>query len=270
MTSGKSEAVIKVISIKLAWAIVVFGIFTGGCAVSEKTSSFDENGYSESTGDDEFDEFEEFEDEFSEKQITIADPLEPINRLMFNINDGLYFLVVKPVTNVYSYVTPKPVKSGIRRFFANLLTPIRFVSCHLQGKRRAADIELKRFLINSTFGLLGIGDPAKDQHGLEPPKPEDLGQTLATYGVGDGFYIVWPLLGPSTVRDSVGMLGGMFLNPVYYVDSTEAAVAITAVKLTNESSFHKGEYENFKADAVDPYVAMREIYLQYRRKQIKE
>jgi phospholipid-binding lipoprotein MlaA len=267
MTLRKSETVLKITGIKLAWAIVVFGVFTGGCAVSEKNLPSDVIEYSESSGDDEFDLLE---DEFTEQQIKIADPLEPINRLMFNINDGLYYLVVKPVTGVYTKITPKPVKIGIRNFFHNLTTPIRFICCHLQGKTAAADIELKRFLINSTFGLLGFGDPAKDQHGLEPPEKEDLGQTLATYGIGDGFYIVWPLLGPSTVRDSVGKIGGMFLNPVYYVESTGAAASIGAVGLTNESSFHADEYENFKADAVDPYVAMREIYIQYRRKQIKE
>ncbi len=263
----KKDAYFKMIGVKLCWAIVVLGVFAGGCAVGDKNSLIDDIEFSESTGDDDFDFLEE---EFSEKQIKIADPLEPFNRLMFNINDGLYFLVVKPVTGLYTEITPKPVKLGLRNFFNNLITPIRFVNCHLQGKTAAADIELKRFLINSSFGILGFGDPAKDQHGLKSPPKEDLGQTLATYGVGDGFYIVWPLLGPSTVRDSVGMVGGMFLNPVYYVESTEAAIAISAVKLTNESSFHLGEYEEFKSDAVDPYVALREIYIQYRHKQIKE
>jgi phospholipid-binding lipoprotein MlaA len=267
MTLQKPETLFKVISINLTWVIVILGIFTGGCAVSEKMQSTNIIESSESTGDDDFDLLE---DEFSDQQVTIADPLEPFNRLMFNVNDGLYYLVVEPVTGVYTAITPKPVKLGIRNFFDNLVTPIRFVNCHLQGKTDAADIELTRFLINSSFGILGFGDPAKDQHGLESPKPEDFGQTLATYGIGDGFYLVLPLLGPTTARDGIGKGAGMFLNPVYYLECANAAATITAVRVTNESSFHVGEYENFKADAVDPYVAMRDIYMQYRRKQIKE
>ncbi len=105
---------------------------------------------------------------------------------------------------------------------------------------------------------------------MELPKKEDLGQTLAVHGVKDGFYLVLPLLGPSTARDAVGRLGDMFLNPVFYVDPSEAAIGITAGDYTNKGSFHVGEYEAFKEAAIDPYAAMREVYLQYRMKQIEE
>jgi phospholipid-binding lipoprotein MlaA len=155
-------------------------------------------------------------------------------------------------------------------FFQNLTTPVRFVNCHLQGKKTVADVELKRFWVNTTAGVLGFGDPAKDRHNLAPPTKEDLGQTIATYGVGDGFYLVLPIFGPSTLRDSVGMVGDMFLNPVFYVEPTEAAIGISATRVTNETSFHIGEYEAFKADALDPYVAMRNVYIQYRAQKIKE
>ena len=178
--------------------------------------------------------------------------------------------MLKPVTQVYKNITPEPARIGISNFFYNLTTPIRFVNCHLQGKTATADMELNRFLINTTAGILGFGDPAKDQHGLEPPEAEDLGQTLATYSMDNGFYIVWPLLGPSTVRDSIGMVGGLFLNPVFYVEPTEAAISISAVKFTNKNSFYIGEYEVFKSAALDPYVAMREVYIQYRNEQIQE
>jgi phospholipid-binding lipoprotein MlaA len=217
-------------------------------------------------GDEEFDFLE---DELTEKMVEIDDPLEPWNRLMFNINDGLYFWVVKPVAEVYTNVAPEPVRIGINNFFQNLTTPVRFVNCLLQGKGDAAGTELDRFLINTTAGVLGFGDPARDQHGLEPVD-EDLGQTLALAGFENGFYVVWPLLGPSTVRDSVGKVGDMFLNPVFYVEHTETAISISAVRYTNESSFHIGEYEVFKSESVDPYVAMRDMYIQYRNKKIKE
>jgi phospholipid-binding lipoprotein MlaA len=86
----------------------------------------------------------------------------------------------------------------------------------------------------------------------------------------DGFYIVWPLFGPSNVRDSLGMAGDMFLNPVRYVEPWETSAGISAVRVTNEGSFHIGEYEDFKSAALEPYVAMREAYIQYRNKKIQE
>jgi phospholipid-binding lipoprotein MlaA len=157
----------------------------------------------------------------------------------------------------------------IGNFFKNLTTPARFVNCLFQGKGPEADRELRRFGINTTAGVLGFGDPAHDRWGLEPAQ-EDLGQTLAVYGFGDGFYVVWPLLGPSTLRDSVGMVGDAFLNPVRYVKPAETSIGISAVDATNKGSFHIGEYEVFKSAAVEPYVAMRGAYIQYRSKQIKE
>jgi phospholipid-binding lipoprotein MlaA len=214
-------------------------------------------------------DFDVLEKELEERFVRVADPLAPWNRLMFGVNDTLYFWVVKPVAQTYKAVAPEPARVGIRNFFDNLGAPAHYVNCLLQGKNEAADTELRRFAINTTVGILGFGDPALDQFGLKPVD-EDLGQTLATYGFGDGFYIVWPLLGPSTVRDSVGMVGDQFLNPLWYVDSTEVSIGISAVKYTNAASFQIGRYEVFKAAAVDPYIAMRESYILYRDKQIRE
>jgi len=252
--------------------IVVLVVMMAGCAVSEKTPSSSHpvqtlNDPVEQTTHDDFDLLEE---ELAQKIVEVGDPLEPLNRIMFNVNDTVYFWLLKPVTQVYTSIAPEPARIGIGNFFQNLMTPVRFVNCHLQGKTGVADMELKRFLVNTTVGVFGVGDPAKDQHGLGPSKKEDLGQTLATYGIGNGFYIVLPLLGPSTLRDSVGMVGDMFLNPVFYVEHTETAVSISAVRFTNESSFRIGEYEAFKVDALDPYVAMRDVYIQYRNTKIEE
>ena len=214
-------------------------------------------------------DFDVLEKELEDRFVRVADPLAPWNRLMFQVNDTLYFWVVKPVAQTYKAVTPEPARVGIRNFFDNVGAPARYVNCLLQGKNTGADTELRRFAINTTAGILGFGDPALDQYGLKPVD-EDLGQTLATYSLGDGFYLVWPLLGPSTVRDSVGMLGDQFLNPFWYVDPTEVSIGISAVKYTNAASFQIGRYEVFKAAAVDPYVAMRESYILYRDKQIRE
>lgn len=250
--------------------VIILVIAIGGCASpSVKTVSDDVVvSVSDEVGDD--GDFDFFEEEISEQAVGISDPLESVNRFMYGVNDALYFWVVKPGIELYTGVTNKPIRIGVRNFFHNLTTPIRFVNCHLQGKTAAADVELGRFLINSTFGILGIGDPAKEDHGMEAPNKEDLGQSLAVHGVGDGFYLVLPLLGPSTARDAVGRLGDAFLNPVFYVDPTEAAIGIYAGNYVNEGSFYAGEYEAFKEAAIDPYAAMREVYIQYRRKQIEE
>ena len=267
-------------------AIMVLAVTIAGCAVSEKSpSSNDAVGRSadrwrvinaakdaaqaqdvQAEADEDFDLLE---DELTEQMVEIADPLEPLNRTMYGLNDILYFWVVKPCALTCERVIPEPVRIGISNFFQNLTTPVRFVNCLLQGKGDAAGTEFDRFVINTTAGVLGFGDPARDEHGLEPAE-EDLGQTLAAAGFDNGFYIVWPLLGPSTARDSVGMVGDMFLNPIFYVEHTETAISISAVKFTNESSFHIGEYEAFKSESLDPYVAMRDIYIQYRNKKIQE
>ena len=272
MTLRELKAIVKPNHMKLfVLAIIVLVIATSGCGVSQKTPSSNHvmqalDDAVEPAGDDDFDLFEE---ELEEQAVEIADPLEGLNRLIFNINDVLYFWVLKPCAEVYKAILPKPSRISVHNFFHNLTTPVRYVNCLLQGKGKSAGTELDRFLINSTVGILGFGDPALDKWKIEPVE-EDLGQTLAMAGHGDGFYLVLPLFGPSTLRDSIGMVGDLFLNPVSYVEPVEASVGVASVKITNKYSFHLGEYESLKAEALDPYVAMREIYIQYRRKQIQE
>ena len=258
-----------------AWFIVILTVLIAGCVSSNNNAKFstapkntlnDHSNIDEAFDDDDFDLLEE---ELDEQMVEIADPLEPLNRLMFNVNDILYFWVAKPCAQVCKAVVPEPARTGVRNFFHNLTTPVRYVNCLLQGKGDSADTELRRFVVNTTVGVLGFGDPARDQYGLEPVE-EDLGQTLAVHGIDNGFYIVWPLFGPSTLRDSAGMVGDMFLNPVRYVKPTETSIGISAGKVINESSFHIGEYEDFKATALEPYVAMRNAYIQYRNNKIQE
>ncbi len=270
------------------WAIIILIVFAAGCAVSEKSPSANniaeisaneqqalidpDNGErasddsAELTADDEFDLLEE---ELDEQVVEVDDPFEPLNRLMFGVNDILYFWIVKPVVGTYKAVVPEPARIGVRNFFQNLTTPVRYVNCLLQGKGDSADTELRRFLVNTTEGILGFGDPARDKYELQPVQ-EDLGQTLAVHGMDDGFYIVWPFFGPSNVRDSLGMVGDMFLNPTRYVEPWETSAGISVVRVTNEGSFHVGEYEDFKDASLEPYIAMREAYIQYRNKKIQE
>jgi len=248
---------------------VILGMVSSGCAVSQKAPSTTTTPAAAQTNDHVDSDFDLLEDELEQRIVEVSDPLQPFNRVMFQVNDVLYFWVVKPVAQTYRDVMPEPARVGIRNFFENAATPARYVNCLLQGKNAGADTELRRFLINTTVGILGFGDPALDQHGLKPVD-EDLGQTLAAAGMNDGFYIVWPLFGPSTARDSLGKVGDAFLDPLRYVEPWELSIGISVVDYTNAASFQIGRYEVFKAAAVDPYIAMRESYIQYRDKLIRE
>jgi phospholipid-binding lipoprotein MlaA len=218
---------------------------------------------------EEKDEFlDELENEFEEKAVTVADPLSYWNRAMFHFNDKLYFWFLKPVAKGYQVVIPGMVRTGVRNFFSNIFTPIRLTSCILQGKVKAGGTELVRFFVNSTIGIAGVTDPAKKYLKLDI-SDEDLGQTLGAYGIGNGFYLIWPFLGPSTLRDSVGMVGDRFLNPITYVKPVEASMAIWSFDMINETSLHIGDYESIKEAAVEPYEAFRDAYIQYRKNKVK-
>jgi len=223
----------------------------------------------ETEGDSSDDSMAFFGEDAEEEVVHVADPLSPWNRAMFHFNDKLYFWLLKPLSRGYRAVIPTPVRGGVKNFFRNITMPIRMVSCLLQGKGRAASAELSRFLINSTVGVLGFGNPARRWPELNPSE-EDLGQTLGSYGIGNGFYIVWPFLGPSTLRDSIGMVGDWFLDPVSYVESTETYVGVWTFENVNETSFKIGDYESLKEAAIDPYVAFRNAYIQYRKKKVEE
>ncbi len=209
-----------------------------------------------------------FEDEFEEEQAQIADPLSMWNRAMFHFNDKLYFWVLKPLARGYKAVTPDFFRTGVKNFFRNLTTPIRLVNCALQGKGEAFGIEFARFVMNTTVGVLGLGNPADNYPRLIRPDEEDLGQTLGKYGLGNGFYIVWPVIGPSTLRDTVGRAGDWFLNPVSYIDPQEASLGVWSFDQVNQTSFRIGDYEALKKAAIDPYIALRDVYIQFRTRKV--
>jgi phospholipid-binding lipoprotein MlaA len=210
---------------------------------------------------------------------SVADPIVGFNRAMFVLNDRLYFWVLKPVASGYRFVVPAPTRTGIKNFFYNLLTPVRLVNCLLQGKFKAGGGELGRFAINTTVGMLGFLDPARDYPELNPPR-EDLGQTLGFHGVGNGFYIVWPLIGPSTLRDTLGGIGDWALNPFTFMQlinveageltSSTGNGVVFVLRTVNETSFRIGDYESLKNAALDPYEAFRDAYIQNRISKIAE
>jgi phospholipid-binding lipoprotein MlaA len=200
----------------------------------------------------------------------IADPLEPMNRVFFHFNDKLYFWFLKPISVGYGSVVPEELRVGIRNFFDNLSMPIRAVNCILQGDIKGFGTELSRFVVNSTLGVAGFGDPAKQVFSIDM-KDEDLGQTFGFYGLGPAFYINWPLLGPSSVRDTIGLVGDSFLSPMYYaVDATKYKIAIKGFEQVNSTSLRIGDYESLKKSALDPYISLRDAYHQYRQHKIKE
>jgi phospholipid-binding lipoprotein MlaA len=201
------------------------------------------------------------------EEVSIADPIEPLNRAMFLFNDKFYFWALKPVARGYNAVVPEPVRISVRNFFWNVKMPIRFVNSLLQGKFLGAGTELARFGINTTLGLAGFLDVAKSKFELDP-HDEDFGQTLGFYGLGGLMYIVWPILGPSTVRDTIGFAGDSFLNPVNYITPFEAALGVRAYEQINKTSLDLGTYEDLKEASVEPYIGVRDAFIQYRKKQI--
>ncbi len=200
---------------------------------------------------------------------TIADPLEPINRAFFYFNDKLYFWLLKPVARGYRSIFRQSIRIGVRNFFDNLGFPIRFVNCVLQGKFEGAGREATRFMVNTTAGLVGFIDVAGEKMGIEE-QDEDFGQTLGFYGLGPGFYIDWPLIGSSSLTDTVGIIGDIYTQPLNYVVEFKYNVPIRAYDIVNSTSLTIGEYEDLKRAALDPYVAMRDAYYQFRLNKIRE
>jgi len=206
---------------------------------------------------------------FEEPEETIADPLESLNRISFNVNDKFYFWVLKPVVNVYNAILHQDVRIGIRNFFSNLTTPIRFANCLFQAKFKGAGKELIRLLVNSTFGMGGFLDPAKKEFKIEKTEA-DFGQTLGIWGLGPAFYINWVFLGPSNLRDTIGFAGDLFLDPRTYLFNKPIFYLVRPVEIVNDTSLKIGEYEALKKSAIDPYIAVREAYTHYRQNKINK
>jgi phospholipid-binding lipoprotein MlaA len=240
--------------------------------VKEGQDASDSKGVADDLSDEDlkFEEELDFLEEGGEEVVTIADPLEPFNRAMFHFNDKLYFWFLKPAARGYNYVFPEDLRICVRNFFVNLLFPVRFVNSILQGNSRSAAVELSRFVVNSTLGLGGLFDPSSRGLNL-PMQDEDLGQTLGVYRIGHGVYLTVPVLGPYTFRSLLGWVGDSFLDPVtWYVNPLLLRWGVKGYKKFNEVSLTLGDYEALKEAAIDPYVAIRNAYVQYRNSKVKE
>jgi phospholipid-binding lipoprotein MlaA len=217
----------------------------------------------------------EFEEEMHVEEK--SDPFSGYNRIMTSFNDGVYIYVLAPTARGYRFIVHKEIRISVDNFFDNLLFPIRFVNNLLQGKIQNTADETGRFLVNSTIGVFGLFDPAKSYFKLEP-HDEDFGQTLGFYGVGSGPHIVLPFFGPSNLRDILSMYPDYLLTPIDYNEErsynltnkyTESLI-IKGYERVNNVSLHEGQYEKLKKDAVDLYPYLRDVYEQFREKEIKE
>jgi len=197
----------------------------------------------------------------------IPDKIQGFNRAMFKFNDGLYRVVLRPVSKGYSFVVPEPARHGLGHFFHNLEFPTRFVGNVLEGRFKDAGIETGRFVINSVT-TLGFGLTADKISGMQE-RPSDLGQAFGSWGIGHGTYIVIPLLGPSSLRDGVGLgLSGYFLDPIHYLDHWYYRYGAEALLVVNESPDLLKAYNQLVAASVDPYVALRDAYASQRARRV--
>ena len=241
---------------------VLFTVFTPPGYSEEIKAEYDDF-------DDPFDDEKEVIDNTYVIHTNISDPLEPLNRGIFYFNDKVYLYLLIPVSKGYGAVLPKGLRRSFSNFFSNLSSSVRFASCLLQGKFSEAGIELKRFTINTTIGLLGFFDPATKKYKLSK-QDEDMGQTFGHYGIDEGFFLMLPFLGPSSARDSIGLIGNAYLHPITYIYGFEEIVQLKVFEVLNETSMDPDGYKNLKKDMFDPYIAFRDGYVQLRRNKVKK
>ena len=207
---------------------------------------------------------------------TEKDCFEKISRSVFKFNKGLDRALLKPIAKGYNKL-PEPIKKGTGNFTSNLGTLLTIPNHLLQGELKLAGESTASFLINSTVGILGFANPAA-KLGLENQQ-EDVGQTLGAYGIGGGCYFVLPVLGPTTIRDSVGMFADTFVDPFAHVTLREKELSNISGTKIDYFSVQGAVAVDFRADnmtnldsleknSLDEYAAMKSLYLQNRSKKI--
>lgn len=196
------------------------------------------------------------------------DPIEGFNRAMFAFNEGLDKAVVKPVATGYDAILPTPVRTGVTNFFGNVADVFVGVNNLLQGKMSEGVNDFGRVAVNTTIGLLGVLDVASN-FGLEK-HDEDFGQTFGRWGVGSGAYVVLPLFGPRTVRDTAGLVLDVAADPVVNVDHVPTRNTLTTLRLVNDRANLLPADKVIEEAALDKYSYIRDAYLQRRRSLIHD
>jgi phospholipid-binding lipoprotein MlaA len=283
-----------------ALVIVCLALGLGGCAGNSNSSttqgavetnsevrlidSVNDPSFEAPSKENEF--FDPF-DEVDHSYVIEYDPLEPINSAVFEFNYRLDKYVVKPVAKFYNFFIPPDVQQSFSNVFQNIRFFPRLLNNLFQAKFQGAGIEFSRFLINSTLGVGGLFDPATIMFKLETPQ-EDLGQTFGAYGVPPGPFLMIPFLGPFTLRDGIGFIGDSFLDPFNWLvlpfieiadaprllqhDSTItlARLGMTGSETVNLRALTLEKFQGVEEGTLDLYSAVRNAYLQQRRKAIQE
>jgi phospholipid-binding lipoprotein MlaA len=211
--------------------------------------------------------YDEYDDDdyydFSMDGPAEPDGLEKINRGVFAFNDGLITHVATPIHNVYTGLFPRQFRNGFSNFYRNLKYPVRLVNSLLQFKLDKVGKETASFVLNTLFGMAGLFNVAGGVPALEC-SPEDFGQTLAFYGVGHGSYLVLPILGSSSLRDTPGLIADALLNPLTWVQPQGLSYGLTAHDKINTVSGVLPAYQTLKADSLDHYTSIKDVYFQHR------
>lgn len=200
----------------------------------------------------------------------VNDPLEEVNRVFFDIHNGLDKLIIAPIARAYVYVVPEPGRQGVTNFLRNLNSPVVFANDVLQGEPNRAGTTLARFAVNSTIGIGGIFDPATGM-GLERHH-EDFGQTLGVYGVSEGPYLFLPLFGPSPPRDLVGRAVDTAMDPVTWIggeDFQYFKYGRTALRVIDLRARNLETLDEIERTSIDYYAAVRSLYRQSREGAIR-
>jgi len=195
------------------------------------------------------------------------DPLEPMNRITLRFNEAMDRLFLRQVTLGYRAIVPAVGRKAVENFLRNLRNPVYFANSLLQGDVRQAGVVLGRLIVNSTIGIGGLGDPATKM-GLVHRR-EDFGQTLAVWGVGDGFYLVLPFLGPSSLRDTFGLAGDVGLDPFTSVllDGKQKYLSYVRRGLEGLDLYERSidNLDDLRRNSLDYYSAVRSFYRQNRK-----
>ncbi|PWE17877.1 VacJ-like lipoprotein [Marinicauda salina] len=207
----------------------------------------------------------------SPEAIEANDPLEPLNRRIYAVNEGFDSVLLEPASDAYAAVAPDPVESGVRNFMTNLNQPVVFANTVLQGRFRDAGQTAARFGLNTVFGLGGFVDVA-DREGV-PEHHEDFGQTLAVWGVGEGPYLMLPVFGPSNIRDGVGRVVDRYPHVLNWDAEFSDSTAAWTTRGVNGLSWRSQQDELFESmdrTAIDPYVQLRSAWRQSRAAAIRD
>ena len=211
----------------------------------------------------------------SSNNVRINDPFEPVNRVIFDFNMKADEYVLTPVSKSYKYIVPEPGRNGIKNFLDNLRSPINFANYLLQGDIENATKTFTRFSMNTVLGLGGILDPATEFNVISDRT--SFGDTLSIWGVEEGPYLMLPILGPSTVKDTTGLFIDIALDPIYWSGKNSENYIIKhntifrgVTRAIDNRSRNYQKVDNIRNNSLDPYASVRSLYLQHNKKNNNE